>query len=277
MPELFDTDRFHHDLRTTWLGREFIYIEETHSTNSYLKAKPSRELIHGTVALTDHQTRGRGQYERSWESEQGKNLTFTIAFRPKEASRLNLLSLASAYATARALELHLDKGVSLKWPNDLMVAGKKVGGLLTESVFSGERPERILIGIGLNVNQEQFPKKLCPKATSMQILAGKACPREKMLCDILVEMEQVYHAWEREVPGLQQEVCKKMIGYGDWVYLSINGEVLDKMFKFIGIGKRGELLMLNEQLDVNTFRYEQVRIITSHQRVSPADEHTSTR
>lgn len=276
MPELFDTERFQHDLETTWLGREFIYIEETHSTNSYLKAKSSRELLHGTVALTDHQTRGRGQYERSWQSDQGKNLTFTTAFRPREASRLNLLSLASAYAAARALELHMERTVSLKWPNDLMIAGKKVGGLLTESVFSGEKPERILIGIGLNVNQQQFPEKLCQKATSMQLLSAKAYPREKILCDILVEMEQVYHAWEREEPGLQQEICKKMTGYGEWVHLSIDGKVLDKPFKFIGIGKRGELLMLNEQLDVNTFRYEQVRIITGHQGVSPANERTST-
>ncbi|NBB77363.1 MAG: biotin--[acetyl-CoA-carboxylase] ligase, partial [Bacteroidetes bacterium] len=193
MAELFDTERFNHDLQTTWLGRDFIYIEETDSTNSFLKVKSSRELLHGTVALTDHQTRGRGQYERFWESDQGKNLTFTIALRPKEASRLNLLSLASAYAAARALEMHLERAVSLKWPNDLMVGGKKIGGLLTESVFSGEKPDRLLIGIGLNVNQVKFPEKLAHKATSMQLLAAKTYSRETILCDILLEAEQVYH------------------------------------------------------------------------------------
>ena len=128
MAESFDMRRFRHELQTTWLGSETIYIEKIHSTNSFLKESLSGKFLHGTVAITDHQTGGRGQYERKWHSEPGKNLTFTVAFRPKQANRLNLLSLASAYAVARAVELYLESEVKLKWPNDVIATDKKVGG-----------------------------------------------------------------------------------------------------------------------------------------------------
>lgn len=276
MSHSFDKKLFSRGLQTTWLGSETVYIEETASTNNFLKEISGEELLHGMVVVTDNQTRGRGQYERRWHTEPGRNLTFTVAFRPREATRLNLLSLASAYAVSRAIELYLEQKVTIKWPNDLMVGDKKLGGLLTESVFNGNQPDRVLIGIGVNVNQEKFDAKLHDNAVSMCMLADEPISRERLLCDILIEMEQMYHEWERELSSLRESVCAKMIGYGEWVRISVNGELIEGTFKFIGIGKYGELLMLNEQLDVNTFRYEQVRIITGHQGVSPANERTSS-
>ncbi|MCG2589140.1 biotin--[acetyl-CoA-carboxylase] ligase [Rhodohalobacter sulfatireducens] len=275
MSAKFDVERFSHMLQTSWLGHEFIYLEKTDSTNSYLKKIPSRELIHGTVTLTDHQEKGRGQYERRWEAEPFKNLTFTIAFRPKLSDRFNLLSLAVAYSITEVLEEYLEDSVCLKWPNDILINGKKIGGLLTECTFNGSKPDRVLIGLGLNVGQTEFSNEINSIATSLKREANHSVEREELLNKILLSIENVYHRWHKQDEILKQDISKKILGYGEWVDIDVNGVVPNQKFKFIGVNSNGELLMLNEQLDVNKFIYEQVRIITGHQIVSQPGKNPS--
>ena len=192
MSAKFDVDLFKHQLQTSWLGREFIYLEKTDSTNTYLKNVPSPELTNGTVVLADHQVKGRGQYERTWEADPFKNLTFTIAFRPNVSDRLNLLSLAVAYSITRALSGYVNEKVCLKWPNDILIDGKKVGGLLTECTFNGSNPDRVLIGFGLNVGQTQFSSGIKKKATSLNQLSNRPISREELLNKLLLGIEHAY-------------------------------------------------------------------------------------
>lgn len=274
MPKKFDVDRFRRILQASWLGSEFIYLEKTDSTNSYLKEIPSPELMHGTVVLADHQLKGRGQYERKWEAEPFKNLTFTVAFRPNTSERLNLLSIAAAFSITKALEAYIPKSVCLKWPNDILVDGKKLGGLLTECTFNGSRTDRVLIGFGLNVAQSQFSNGVKETAVSFNTVSDVSVSREELLSEILLGIENVYHRWYKQDETLKRDVSQKLLGYGEWVQVSINGVIPNQKFKFIGINSNGELMMLNEQLDVNTFTYEQVRIITGNQILSASETST---
>ena len=267
----FDVEDFCKRLQTSWLGSEFIYLEKTNSTNSYLKNIPSEKLVHGTVVLADHQTKGRGQYEREWEADPYKNLTFTIALRPKASDRLNLLSLAAAYSVTRTLSDYISKPVSLKWPNDIIVDGKKIGGELTECTFNGSNPDRVLIGLGLNIGQKNFSNGLKDSAISLKQIADKPFSREHLLNEILLGIEDVYTRWHRRDEKLQQDISQKLLGYGKWVQISINGIIPNQEFKLIGINTNGELLMLNEQLDVNKFTHEQVRILSGHTRVQKSE------
>lgn len=271
----FDVDLFNHKLQSLWLGHEFIYLEKTDSTNSYLKKIPSDELTHGTVVLTDHQMKGRGQYERRWEADPFKNLTFTIAFRPKNSERMNLLSVAVAYSIAHVIDNYVGKNVQLKWPNDLLIEDKKVGGVLTECIFNGSNPDRVLIGLGLNVGQTQFSNGVAKKATSLNAITNRPIGREELLSDLLLSIENIYQRWHKHDDNLKRDVNKKLIGYGEWVEISINGIVPNQKFKFIGVNSNGELLMLNEQLDVNKFVHEQVRIIPNNQGVQKSDKNLS--
>lgn len=271
MSKKFDVDRFRHILRTSWLGCEFIYLEKTDSTNSYLKEFPSSELVHGTVVLADHQLKGRGQYERKWEAEPYKNLTFTVALRPNTSERLNLLSIAVAYSITITLEEYIKSKVCLKWPNDILVDGKKLGGLLTECTFNGSRTDRVLIGFGLNVAQNHFSNGVKETAVSFNDVSDISVSREELLNQILLGIENVYHRWHKQDETLKKDISNKLLGYGEWVEVSINGVIPNQKFKFIGINSKGELMMLNEQLDVNTFTYEQVRIITGNQGVSASE------
>lgn len=271
MSAKFDVDLFNHQLQTSWLGHEFIYLEKTDSTNSYLKKIPSPELTHGTVVLADHQVKGRGQYERAWEAEPFKNLTFTIAFRPKVSERLNLLSLAVAYSITLVLGEYVNEQFWLKWPNDILIEGKKVGGLLTECTFNGSNPDRVLTGFGLNVGQTQFSNGIEKKATSLHRLSNRPIPREELLNKLLLGIEHAYQRWYKYDETLKRDISKKIVGYGKWVEVSINGVVPNQKFKFIGVNSNGELMMLNEQLDVNKFVYEQVRIITGSKGISESE------
>ncbi len=265
MATRFDVDQCKDYMRTTWLGSEFIYIRRVESTNSYLKQVSSGDLIHGTVVLADHQTQGRGQYERSWEAAPFQNLTFTLAFRPPKGERLVLLTLACASAVCQALQKYTTEQVCIKWPNDLLVGNRKIGGLLTECTFNGPKPERVLIGIGLNTHQKQFSKDIRQSAVSLSSIAGRTFSREELLGDLLSEIELFYHRWHNFDDDLQRDINHRLIGYGEWVHISVYDKMTDEKFKFIGVNEKGELLMLNEQLDVNKFSYEQIRIITGNE------------
>lgn len=267
MPEKFDVEYFKNQLRTTWLGSEFIYLSKVDSTSTYLKRIPSPDLVHGSVVITDHQMKGRGQYERKWEAEPGRNLTFTIGLRPPSAERLTLLTLACGYAIALVLEEYIPGEVSIKWPNDLYIGDKKIGGLLTECTFFGSKPDRVLIGIGLNTGQNHFSDDVKEKAISLADIADRAFSREQLLCRFLEKTELFYQQWHKHNTELQKQISQKMIGYGEWVRVRINGELRDEKYKFLGVNEKGELLLLNRELDVNTFSYEQIRIITARQGV----------
>jgi BirA family biotin operon repressor/biotin-[acetyl-CoA-carboxylase] ligase len=256
---LFNKDKFKSALQTQWLGSDFRLVEESESTNTQLKEAESDDVSHGTVLLAMHQTSGRGQYQRDWISEKGSNLTFTMAFRPRSADRIALLTLACAYAINNFVE---EKGLSpmIKWPNDNLVSGKKVAGILTECIFVGSNIDRILIGIGLNVNQKSFEKGMALEATSMAIETKKEFSLEHTLAELLSRIEHQYTRWHQKDESLPPDINHSMYCYGEWVKLSVDGEPAKGIYKFMGISRNGELVVLNQELEVHTFLYEQVRI-----------------
>jgi len=259
---MFNTSEFKDNLRTQWLGSDFIYKKETDSTNSDLKHLPSDKLVHGTVLLTDFQARGRGQYERSWISESEKNLTFTIGLKPRDQNRLSLLTLVSAWGAVQALNSMFGDGdrFYLKWPNDILTSSGKIGGVLTESIFNGSRLERVLIGIGLNVNQVAFPG--LETTTSLALEYGKPYAREELLCRILEHIEHAYTKWQMRDLELIHDINRSMDGFGSWVCYSVNGGKMKGKVKFLGINEMGHLRILQEDMEVKIFTYEQIRIHT---------------
>jgi BirA family biotin operon repressor/biotin-[acetyl-CoA-carboxylase] ligase len=112
---------------------------------------PADDVEHGMICLTDNQTRGRGQYERKWESENSKNLTFSLVLLPPTSERFHVLTLASALALVEYLDavMHRQHCAHIKWPNDVLLNDKKVAGFLAETVFTGNKLDRLVIGIFL--------------------------------------------------------------------------------------------------------------------------------
>jgi|SRR6056297_795939 len=268
MSQIFDKDLFQNQLSTRWVGRDFEYLTKVDSTNSYLKKIPAKQLKHGRVVIADNQEKGRGQHQKDWLTEPGENLTFTLALKPNRAEGLTLLTLSCALAVAKVLQHYCKKTVLLKWPNDIYVDQKKIGGILTECSFLGPKPEKVLIGIGVNINQEEFNAESVQEAVSLHQITGEKFIREEILANILNRIEQLYQCWVNRDSVVHKEISKSLIGFGDWIRLSVDDEIIEGRFKFLGVNEKGELLVLNEKLELNTYSHEQIRIITGSESIS---------
>lgn len=263
MNSKFDETAYRKHLNTQWLGHGLCYFDELESTNTHLKKMPAEDVRQGMLCLTDNQTKGRGQYERKWESEQGKNLTFSLAFLPSTAERFHVLTLASALALVEHLnDIMQAPCACIKWPNDVMLNDKKMAGFLAETVFSGNSFDRLVIGIGINVNQQKFSEELENTATSIARETGNPVDRVTFLTDLLSRIEHKYNIWQRKKPGLLKAINRNIKGYGQWIGLVVDDELRDDTYKLLGIDEKGQLLMLNQDGGIESFSYEQIRLVT---------------
>lgn len=155
------------------MGQKLIYVPECHSTNSMLsELAAGSDLPEGTVVVTDHQTNGRGQRGNSWQSAKGQNLTLSIFLKPKflEIKDQFQLSMAISLGVSACLKDLVSMIVSLKWPNDVFIGERKVGGILIENQTQGVALTGSIIGIGLNINQSNYA---VPNAGALIDFTGK--------------------------------------------------------------------------------------------------------
>lgn len=177
---------------TLFTGRKLIYVPECHSTNSSLaELNEQVDLPEGTVFITDHQIRGRGQRGNSWESGQGENLTFSILLQPSFLAAMDQfqLNMAVTVGIARGLQNLISSGVSVKWPNDILVDDMKVGGVLIKNQTMGANLSTSIVGIGLNVNQTRIPHA---QAGSLIQWVGQPLGLNEVLEVLLVGIESNY-------------------------------------------------------------------------------------
>ena len=170
-------------------GAEYLYLESTPSTQLLLDA----DAPEGTVVVADEQTSGRGRLGRRWLAPAGTSLLCSVQLRPRvDPQRLPELTGVAAHAAAEALETVTGLAVEIKEPNDLLVGGRKVAGVLAEA-----REERVVLGIGINVNiaDADLPKEVDLQATSLLVETGEATDRAELLAELLDRLERRYAAW----------------------------------------------------------------------------------
>ena len=178
--------------KTLFIGQKLIYVPECHSTNSLLnELNDQSQLPEGTVLITNRQIAGRGQRGNSWEAEPGRNLTFSILLKPRflEAKDQFQLNMTVSMAIADALTSITAVPIKLKWPNDIMIGDKKMGGILIESQLQGTSLSCCIVGIGMNINQETFSY---PGASSLYSFTGVAADLAILLQRVLESMEYAY-------------------------------------------------------------------------------------
>jgi len=191
---LFVIEEFDIKLETEKIGRNFIYTEEIDSTNSYLM---NREFNppDGTVVLAEKQSKGRGRKDRTWNSLKDVNLTFSILLKDNRhfKTNFNLINFSAALSVAISIENLYQLRPELKWPNDVLINTKKVSGILLESASKGEKIERVVIGIGLNVNQNIFQGTYNIPPTSLKLELERHLDREILLAELLNNFENLLH------------------------------------------------------------------------------------
>lgn len=250
---------------TKWIGRHFWYFKELASTNVYVKAKKNPETPDGLTCIADCQKHGRGLYGKNWNAEPNLNLTFTVVFKPRANDCLQTLNLMAAFSICDVLYQNSGLEYSIKWPNDVYYSKQKIGGLLTETSYTGNFLDRILVGIGININQREFTGELQEKACSLSSIMNKNdFSREIILAQILNQIERNYNDWEHKNDLLIKSINRKIIGYGEWVNLQIDGKVKDEKFKILGVNSLGYLNVLSKDDEIKVFTHEQVRIHSKH-------------
>jgi BirA family biotin operon repressor/biotin-[acetyl-CoA-carboxylase] ligase len=167
------------------------------STNDQLKAMVDAPEF--TCVVADEQTAGRGRRERNWYSTQGDGLYLSILFLPRSdsASKLPLTGLLAAVAVAETLIDRGVAGVDIKWPNDVMVNGRKISGVLAETVSAGSESIRLVLGVGVNLNHRSFPPELREMATSFAIETGERIAVEEFRGLLLERIAYWYELWRR--------------------------------------------------------------------------------
>lgn len=264
---MFDPDRFTAWLTTKWVARPYHFFRELPSTNSWLKS--SKDLETGTVVITDSQVTGRGQYDRKWISEPGQNLTFSVLLRPGNPQFIHTITLVAATACAEVLQAYTINRICIKWPNDIYCESKKVGGILVESSFVGGKIDKLVLGIGINVNQTVYTDDLY-SAGSLRSFSESQIPieREKLLAMILIELERRLDNWEIRPNAVRMDANRRLIGFGCYGTIEKNGSTNTDRYKFMGVNQDGFPTFLTADADIITFRSEQVRFVPD---IGPCD------
>jgi BirA family biotin operon repressor/biotin-[acetyl-CoA-carboxylase] ligase len=240
-------------LENNLFGRHIVYHQQTASTNDDAFLLAMQGANEGTAVLADSQHKGRGRYQRRWHSPSGKNIYLSIILRPamhpQEASRIPILA---GVAMAETIERFCSAEVSLKWPNDVLLEGKKVCGILSQLKTADGRIHFIVVGIGLNVNMRcgDFPAELSAKATSIAMETGVLLERENVIIILFENLakwykkllttgfEEIKAAWMERTNMIGKNIKISCLGGG-----VIRGQAL-------GIDDNGSLLLINDAMEI---------------------------
>jgi BirA family transcriptional regulator, biotin operon repressor / biotin---[acetyl-CoA-carboxylase] ligase len=221
-------------LRTSLLGKSFYHFYTVDSTNAFAARllTHGRPVAAGAVIVAESQTAGRGRLGRSWHSEREAGLYFSVVLRPKVPPSLApLFTLGTAVAMHNALEAHTRLAIDIKWPNDLLIDGKKVCGILAEIQAEVDLIKTMIIGAGVNVNQESFSADIADRATSLRIASGRMQSRIEILLDFLEEFEGLYLDFERKGPQRIIDEWTKSSSFAEGRKIEIN----DGVRRIVGI------------------------------------------
>jgi len=193
LPDLLTPSLVRADLAGSEIGHKIVHYFQVDSTNSIASALAAKGAPHGTVVVAEEQTSGRGRFGRTWYSEKSSGIYASIILRPPlPPAAAPILTLAAGVAAHAAISAATGLPVDIRWPNDLLVNGKKVCGILTEMSAELDRLHAVVLGIGINVNHRQMPPELAAIATSLRIEGGKPYPRIKVLVALLKELDRHY-------------------------------------------------------------------------------------
>lgn len=244
------------------MNETFIHLNETHSTNSYLRELIMREKEQpeGTVVITDYQTAGRGQKGNSWESERGKNLTFSILLHPNHipSGKQFILSQLISIAIVGVLKEY-DRHFTIKWPNDIYWKEKKIAGMLIEVDLTGSSLSNAIIGIGININQRHF-KSDAPNPVSLTQITGKEHNLSELLEKIL---DSIVDEYNKYTPDNEEEIRQKYMALlfrnkGIYPY-SYGKEIFNASIE--GIEPNGQLILKKENGSIHTFAFKEISFV----------------
>ncbi len=229
-------------METSWLRDDIIYAESMDSTNKQAKMIGEENVMREGLVVAEEQTAGRGRRGRDWVSPKGNcyfSLLLRPAVKPEHAARITLVAaLALTKALVKITGLH----VQIKWPNDIVVHGKKLCGILTESSMDTNGLKYVVVGVGVNVNQEMFDKSIDDMATSIFCQTGQKVACAQVIGEFLNFFEDAYALFVQteDVSAFVECYNQMLVNYNQEVRIVDQNE---RVAVALGINERGELLV----------------------------------
>ncbi|HEY2459317.1 MAG TPA: biotin--[acetyl-CoA-carboxylase] ligase [Candidatus Acidoferrum sp.] len=244
VPDILTADMLRQQVKGGLFGKRIYHFFKVDSTNRVAMELGHAGEAEGAIVLAEEQTAGRGRAGHSWHSERATGIYATLLLRPKLAPvQTPLLTMMAGLSAHAAIQAQTGLTLDVKWPNDLLVHGKKVGGILTEMHAEPGQVRFVIVGIGLNVNQEKFPAELAAKATSLRAETGRAQSRQELLARLLREFENDYNRFVKDGAGSVIERFTQVSSYA----LGKRVEITNGRETFIGttagLGPEGLLLV----------------------------------
>lgn len=234
-------------MNTKWAGRPLHFFQELGSTNIQAKLEAEEGAAEGTLVIADMQTAGRGRRGRTWSSPAGVNLYFTLILKPSYGTeQASGVTLVMALAVAAGIRKSCGVRAKIKWPNDIVVNGRKVCGILTEMSVERNVIRYVVIGVGVNVGLQEFPREVADTAASLQAECGREVSRDTLTENIMAAFEEYYESFllQGDLSGVLAEYNSLLVNRGEKV------RVLDPKGEYQGlahgINSRGELLVEQE-------------------------------
>lgn len=224
-----------------------IHLEQIDSTNTEARRQAMQGIAEGLVITAEKQTAGKGRRGRSWESPEGENLYFSMLLRPEvPIDKTPMLTLIMALSVAKAVNKFCELDPLIKWPNDLVLSGKKICGILTEMHMSESQIEDVIVGTGINVNQELFSSELVDKATSLLLESNRKLDKKQLLEVVLVEFAMLYETFleVQDLSFIQEEYNGRLVNRNKEVLVLEPGNEYQAVAR--GINSKGELLVVKE-------------------------------
>lgn len=234
-------------LKTKWAGRSLHYLREVNSTNQFIKTLAEEGAPEGTLVTADIQTQGKGRIGRIWTTAPNANIAMSLLLRPGTApDRISMVTLVMGLAVAKACRKLYDLPAGIKWPNDVVVNGKKLCGILTEMQVEGTAVKYVVIGTGINVNTREFPEEIRQTATSLLLELGKENSRAELMAECMNYFEMYYEKYlqTEDLSLLQEEYNELLLNRNRGVRVLEPGNEYAGVA--LGINKEGELLVEKE-------------------------------
>lgn len=233
-------------ITTKWAGKKVVYYDETDSTNTRAKelGDAGDKKDHGTLFVADRQIAGKGRRGRAWESPSGSSIYMTLLLHPDILpSKASELTLIMALAVEEGIEKVTGMKPGIKWPNDIILSGKKTCGILTEMSAEIDYINYVVIGVGINVNQNTFAEDIKDVATSLKIEKGSSVRRAPLVAAVMESFEKYYEIFMQteDLTGVIDRYNELLLNCGEKVRVLEPGHEYEAMA--LGINETGELIV----------------------------------
>ena len=240
---------------------KLIKLDAIDSTNEFLKGLSNQQEVQNfTVVTAENQLKGKGQMGAKWKSEVGKNLIMSVLIRDFlfDSDKVFDLNIVVSLAVIRVLETYTIPGLSIKWPNDIMSANKKIGGILIENTIKGDGTINSIVGLGLNVNQTQF--KNLPKASSIAIICSTEFDKEEILLKIVTTMKEIISSYNEKTFTIKNEYFSKLFKNGvPTAFTDENNRNFMGIIK--GVSAIGKLKILLDDDSIREYNLKEVQML----------------